>query len=463
MSKKFIPHEYQTIMIDFLVTTARCALWAGMGTGKTVSTLTALERIHSFIEPIYPVLVIAPLRVARTTWPDEVGKWDHLKHLRISDITGDLKERMSALNTPADIYTINYEQLEWLVKLYGKKWPFRVVVADESTKLKGFRTKQGGARARALGSVAWIYVTRFIELTGTPAPNGLKDLWGQSWFLDQGWRLGRSFKAFSDRWFQRAYNGFGLDPLYFAQEEIEERMKSICLTIDGADYFDLRDPIVNNIYIELPPKARKLYNDMEKEMFMQLREDGIEEDVEVFNAAARTMKCLQLANGAAYVGEGAKEYVKVHDAKIEAMESIIEEAAGMPVLVAYNFRSDKERLLKAFPKARLLDKKPSTIRDWNKGKIPILLAHPASAGHGLNLQDGSNIIAFFSHNWNLEEFQQIIERLGPTRQMQAGHDRPVFIHHIIARGTVEEDVMSRMEGKASTQTLLMRAMKRHKD
>jgi len=244
-----------------------------------------------------------------------------------------------------------------------------------------------------------------------------------------------------------------------AQKEIQDKLRDVCLTIEAKDWFDLKKPIINDIMVTLPPKARKHYKDMEKEMFTSL-DSGHE--VEAFNAAAKTQKCLQIANGAMYVGEGAIEWRELHKAKIEALDSIVEEAAGMPVLVAYNFRSDLARLLKAFPQGRHLDKNPQTIRDWNEGKIPLMFAHPASAGHGLNLQDGGNILVFFAVNWNLEEHLQIIERIGPTRQMQAGHDRPVFIHRILAKGTVDELVLERLETKREVQDILMDAMKRRR-
>jgi SNF2 family DNA or RNA helicase len=374
-------------------------------------------------------------------------------------ITGTEKERLAAVRSPAQIYTTNYEQLVWLVQFWGDKWPYTTVVLDESTKVKSFRLRQGGKRAQALGSIAHTRIKRLIELTGTPASNGLKDLWGQAWFLDAGARLGRTFTAFSQRWFQTARDGFGLVPMRHAQPEIQDKLRDVCLTIDAKDWFDLREPIINNIEVTLPPKARKHYKEMEKEMFTSL-ESG--HDVEAFNAAAKTQKCLQIANGAMYVGEGAQEWKEVHKAKLEALDSIVEEAAGMPVLVAYNFKSDLARLLKAFPQGRHLDKDPQTIRDWNAGKIPILFAHPASAGHGLNLQDGGNILVFFAVNWNLEEHLQIIERIGPTRQMQAGYDRPVFIHRILAKGTVDELVLERLETKREVQDILMAAMKRKK-
>lgn len=457
----FTPREYQRTIIDQVLDTPRCAAWAGMGMGKSVSTLTALD-ILEMVEP-GPTLVLAPLRVAASTWPDEAKKWEHLRNVEVSAVVGTLDERKAALKKPATIYTTNYEQIPWLVEHFGDKWPFRKVVADESTKLKSFRLRQGSVRAKALAKVAHCKVDRFIELTGTPSPNGLADLWGQAWFLDAGVRLGRSFEAFKARWFQSIQVGndrhaVRLDPLPFAQEQIEDRLRDLCLSLDARDYFDIAEPIVNTIRVELPAKARQLYRDMEREMFLSL-ECGAE--VEAFNAASKTMKCLQLANGAIYTDEQGT-WSEVHDAKLQALEEIIEEAAGMPVLVAYHFKSDLARLQRAFPKGRALDADPKTIRDWNAGKIPVLFAHPASAGHGLNLQDGGNILAFFGHNWNLEEFQQIIERIGPTRQAQAGHNRPVFIHHIVAADTVDELVMARRESKREVQDLLLEAMKRTK-
>lgn len=457
MRQAFTPRPYQGMIIDHILGSKRCAVWAGMGTGKTVATLTAIEAILMVEDG--PVLVVAPLRVATGTWPDEVLKWEHLRGMNIVAITGTEKERVEAIRSPAQVYTTNYEQLVWLVAYWGDRWPYRTVVLDESTRVKSFRLRQGGKRAQALGSIAHTRINRLVELTGTPASNGLKDLWGQAWFIDAGNRLGRTFTAFSQRWFQTARDGFGLEPMRHAQKEIQDKLRDVCLTIEAKDWFDLKEPIINDIMVTLPPKARKHYKDMEKEMFTSL-DSGHE--VEAFNAAAKTQKCLQIANGAMYVGEGAIEWRELHKAKIEALESIVEEAAGMPVLVAYNFVSDLARLLKAFPQGRHLDKNPQTIRDWNEGKIPLLFAHPASAGHGLNLQDGGNILVFFAVNWNLEEHLQIIERIGPTRQMQAGHDRPVFIHRILAKGTVDELVLERLETKREVQDILMDAMKRRR-
>lgn len=459
--RQFTARPYGALITNHILDVVRCGVWAGMGMGKTVSTLNALDLLE-LAEP-GPALVCAPLRVAQSTWPDEAAKWAHLRNIAVTPIVGDVKAReravLRAFDFSASVFTINYENLPWLVDLLGRwkrPWPFRKIVADESTKLKGFRLRQGTQRARALGRVAHKHAAHFVELTGTPSPNGLQDLWGQAWYLDQGQRLGRTFDAFRQRWFRPSFDGYGIEPLPFAQEQIEDAMRDLCLSLDARDWFDLKEPIVNTIRVDLPAKARALYDDMEKAMFAQIGEH----EVEAFNAAAKTMKCLQLANGAAYVGEDGTQWAEVHDVKLQALDEVIEEAAGMPVLVAYHFKSDLARLLKAFPKGRQLDKDPQTLRDWNAGKIPVLFAHPASAGHGLNLQDGGNILVFFSVNWNLEEHQQIIERIGPTRQMQAGHDRPVFIRYILARDTVDEIVLARIETKREVQDLLLEALKR---
>lgn len=458
--KPYTPHAYQDSALDHILSGRRRALWAGMGLGKTVTTLTALH-ILELTEP-GPTLVLAPRRVAVSTWPDEAQKWDHLSDVEVSVVVGTPEERRAALRRQAMVYTINYDNLPWLVEHCGLRWPFRKVVADESTRLKSFRLRRGGIRARALAKLAHCKIDRFIELTGTPSPNGLQDLWGQAWFMDKGERLGYCFEAFKSRWFQYIQvgddrNATKLEPFPFAFEQITAKLADLCLTIDARDHFDLSEPIVSVRRVELPARARRLYRDMEKKLFVEL-EGGAE--VEAFNAASKTMKCLQLANGAIYTDDTRTAWAEVHDVKLQALEEIVEEAAGMPVLVAYHFKSDLARLLRSFPNGRALDQNPQTLRDWNAGKIPIMFAHPASAGHGLNLQDGGNILVFFGHWWDLEHYQQIIERIGPTRQLQAGHDRPVFIYHIIATDTVDEVVMARRDSKRGVQDLLLEAMKR---
>lgn len=453
--RTFTPHPYQRIAVDHMLDRPRCALWAGMGLGKTVSTLTALDSLFLAGESA-PALVLAPLRVARSTWPREVAKWDHLRHINVAPIIGSEQERRFALKHDVSVYTCNYENLPWLVEHFGDRWPFRTIIADEATRLKSFRLRQGGQRARYLGRVAHRYAKHFFELTGTPSPNGLADLWGQLWFLDQGQRLGRSFDAFRQRWFQKSFDGFSMDALPNAQEEIHARIADLCLTIDAKDWFDIDAPIRKTIYVDLPVKARKHYKEMEKQMFTEIDGHG----VEATHAAAKTMKCLQLASGFAWVDTAAGKWSGTHDEKLDALASIVEEANGAPILVEYHWVPSREQILRTFPKARFLSNDPKIEDDWNAGKIPMLVANAASAGHGLNLQDGGYILARYDHWWDLEQYDQILERIGPVRQTQAGHPRAVFDYHIVARDTVDELVMSRRESKRSVQDILLDAMKR---
>jgi len=470
--KDFNPHPYQRLMVDHIIDHPRCALFAGMGMGKTSASLMATSGLL-MAGSVRKPLVLAPLRVARSTWPDEVEKWRQFNGLRIQNITGPVEQRRDALHTKADIYTLNYEQLPWLIGELGDRWPFDLVIADESTRLKNVRSEQGGKRAATLRDATFQRTRRWVNLTGTPAPNGLQDLWGQIYFLDRGHRLGKSFSAFEERWFgyQRAKQAVAANKTYIkrivfphAQEEIQSKIKDICLTLDPKDWFDLDDPIVRPVLVKLPPESRRHYREMERQLFTEVKEQGIE----AFNAAGRDLKCLQIASGAMYIHPDvtddeqprAKHWVDLHDEKIEALRSIVEEAAGMPLLVAYHFKSDLIRLQRAFPKARVLDEDPATIDQWNAGEIPMLLSHPVSAGHGLNLQDGGNILVYFSHWWALEPRQQILERIGPMRQKQSGHERPVWVYNIVAEDTIDEDVILRIDSKKSVQEVLMDAMKR---
>jgi SNF2 family DNA or RNA helicase len=451
---------YQQLIIDHILEKERCNAFVPMGLGKTISTLQALSTLA--LVDASPTLVLAPLRVAQSTWPDEVKKWK--LDLPVTPIVGTAEQRAQALREDSAIFTINYENIPWLIDWYKynpRPWPFKTIVADEVTKLKGFRTRQGTKRAKALAEVAHKKVERWIGLTGTPAPNGLKDLWGPMWFVDGGQRLGKSFNSFTQRWFRKGYDGFGLEPLGNAQGEIQSLISDVCLSLDAKDYFNLSEPVRNKVVVDLPHKARKLYRDMEKKMFLELEGHLGPTEIEALNAASKTQKCLQLAAGAIYTDDK-RNWQEVHDAKIQALDDIIEEANGAPVLVAYNFKHDLARLLAAFPRGRVLGSDPATLRDWNAGKIPVLFVHPASAGHGLSLQDGGNILVFFSVNWNLEEHLQVIERIGPVRQAQSGYDRLVFIHYILANDTVDFDVMERLTSKRSVQDILMAAMKRRK-
>lgn len=476
----FTPWEYQRLIIEHESSTERSNVWAGMGLGKTVSTLTALEQLYHFGFETEPTLIVAPTRVAKFTWPDECAKWEHLRGMEVVPILGTPTQRAMALRRDASLFSINYENLPWLIDWFKhnpRPWPFGTCVADESTKLKStrisrqtsktgkeFLKKSGGSvRGRALAEVAHTKIHRWVNLTGTPAPNGLKDLWGQQWFVDAGERLGRSYSSFEQRWFQIVQGGRGYGtvvPLAHAQEQIQAALRDCTLSLDPADWFDLEEPIVRPIFVELPPKARAHYRDLERKMFTEIEGNS----VEARNAAGRSMKCLQLANGAVYKeddgGADVAPWAEVHDEKLQALEEIVEEAAGMPVLVAYHFKSDRARIMKAFAGAIDLSTDDG-LRAAKAGKGRLWLAHPASLGHGVDgLQEHSNIIAFFGHWWNLEEFQQIIERVGPMRQRQAGFRRPVFIYHILARDTVDEDVMERRKSKRAVQDILLESMKR---
>jgi SNF2 family DNA or RNA helicase len=464
---KFAPRPIQHPMIEFIHEHERCALWAGCGTGKTSGTLSALDGLYLAGET-EPTLVLGPLRVARDVWSDEAQRWSNLRHIEVQPIVGTPKEREAALrNTNASVFTINYEMIPWLIEKQGGRWPYKTIVADEASRLKSFRggfrrspkgklyyQGAGGQRARALGRVAHL-VKRFIELTGTPSSNGLEDLWGQAWFLDAGQRLGRTFEAFSQRYFTKGRDGYSLEPLPFTQETIQDLLRDICLSINPKDWYDLKEPVVNVIQVELPSKARGIYRQMEKEMFMQIENH----EIEAANAAGRTMKCLQICNGFAFTDEHAKEWADVHDVKIQALESIVEENSGAPVFVAYHFVPDLARLKEAFPDALDLSTKEG-LTAAKAGKGRIWLAHPASVGHGVDgLQEHCNTAVFYSQWWDLEAHDQFIERIGPMRQMQAGKDRPVFIHYLVARRTVDELVMARRETKRSVQDLLLDYMK----
>jgi SNF2 family DNA or RNA helicase len=424
LSQPFTPRPYQRLITEHELTLARGGVWAGMGTGKTAATLEAISALQ--LTESRPVLVLAPLRVAQSTWPDEARKWSSFSHLEVVPVVGDAKAREAALKRDAAVKTINYEMIPWLVEQCGDKWPFGMVVADESTRLKSFRLGgSGGKRARSIAKVAHKSTDRWVNLTGTPSPNGLIDLWGQSWFVDAGQRLGRTFGAFEQRWFTKQPRGsggfFATIPMPTAQEQIEDRLRDLHMTIDARDWFDLREPIVNIVKVTLPAKARRIYEDLEKEMFASIGEH----EIEAVNAGARTIKCLQLANGAIYHEGGG--FAEVHDAKLQALESITEEAMGASVLVAYHFKSDLARLQRAFPYGRVLDSNPQTIRDWNDGKIRLLFAHPESAGHGLNLQ------RWRQHSGLLRPLVELgrisaNHRAHRTRSPKAGRSRPAGIH-----------------------------------
>jgi SNF2 family DNA or RNA helicase len=459
-------------MTDFMRSTKRCALWAGMGIGKSSATLFTIDWLRLLGEiGNEPILIIGPMRVARDTWPEEIAKWENFKDLNMVALTGCTPEkRRDRLKSRADIFTINYELAEWLVEHYQEKWPFRIVVADESDRLKGLREKKGGtdlsktkkgasaSRAFQLARVAHNLTDRWINLSGYPAPAGLGDLWGQTWFLDRGKRLGATWGEFQRRYFRRKWSGYGMELIPYAEPIIHRELKDICLTVDPKDYFDLKEPIRTKIEVDLPPAARKIYKTMERDLYAKIEELGVE--LNALNAAVAIQKCLQLANGAVYTEH--PDWVPIHNAKLEALESVVHEAAGMPILVAYSFASDKTRILKAFSRAVDIST-PSGLRAFKAGDARLGVAHPKSMGHGIDgLQQVTNIACFFGHDWKTGERIQFIERIGPMRQLQAGLDRAVHIYDIVARDTEDEHVMEVHAGNGTMVEVLLRAMKRGK-
>jgi len=475
MGKILTPSPPQIPMIQFMRKVPRCGLWAGMGIGKTSAVLLVLDMMQLLgeIDDKYPVLVIGPARVARDTWSDEVAKWENFAHFKVVPLSGTPAERSAKLKQKAHIFTISYELLPWLVEQWLAKWPYRVVIADELERLKGFREKAhhekrfksghigtdktgaSGKRAYAIGRIAHNLTDRWINLGGTPAPAGLKDLWGSTWFLDRGERLGRTFTAFKERWFRLKWSGTGIEPLPFAEAQIHGALADICLTVDPKDYFDLKTPIVNHIAVKLPPKARALYDKLEKEMFVKL-ESGA--DINALTQAGLTNKCLQMANGAMYTTH--PQWEETHRAKIEALESVVSESGGMPLLVQTSFKSDKARILATFRGSVDLSTS-SGLERFKRGDSPMGLAHPDSLGHGIDgLQHVTNQLVRFGHVWKFGPTTQMLERIGPMRQLQAGLDRNVFIHNLVAEDTLDENVLEAHVNNYTVQEALLLAMNR---
>lgn len=457
--RQYTPRAFAPLAMSHMANVERCALWARPGMGKSVLTMTHLDLLHNVWGEDAPTLVLAPLRVARDGWATEAAKWQHLSGLEVVPVIGDVKQRAAALRRDAQVFTTNYENTVWLrdhFKDAGKAWPFRTVVPDECTKVKGFRLRQGGVRAQALAGVAHKDVKRWINLTGTPASNGLEDLWGQTWFLDAGQRLGRTFSAFRDRWFRpvRAGQFHQWRAAEHAADEIHARLADICLTLDPRDWFDLKEPIVNVVEVTLPTAARAKYREMERELFTMIGKF----EVEAVSAAAKYGKCLQMAGGAVYLEDGV-QWVEVHQEKLDALEELVEATGDDPLLVSYQFKHELERLLRRFPDALDLSKADNMAAAM-AGKGKLWLGHPASMGHGVDgLQEHCNTVVFFAQDPNLEYHDQILERVGPMRQFQSGKDRPVFLHYLVAKGTIDEVEMARRASKRSVQDELMNYMK----
>lgn len=444
MRYRYDLHEYQKRAIQFIIDAKRCALWLDMGLGKTTSTLTAISDLQDSFA-VDKVLVIAPLRVANTVWKQEAAQWHHLTHLDVAICTGTERNRMSVLQRDAHIYVINRENVEWLVNYYRKKWPFDCVVIDESSSFKNATSKRFKALKKILSMTEYM-----VLLTGTPSPNGLLDLWSQTYLIDQGEALGRTMTAFKQRYFETDYMGYKHSPRAGSPERIYELLAPMTISMSAADYLELPDRIDLIESVQLPPAAMKSYQVFEDTLLAQLP-DG--EMVEAMNAAVLANKLLQNANGALYT-DTLGNWSEVHSAKLDALVDLVEQNSNENLLIAYNYKSDLERIQAKFPTARTLDKNPQTVVDWNTGRIKMLLAHPASAGHGLNLQHGGSMIIWFAMNWSLELYQQFNARL--HRQ---GQSKPVRIVHMVVTNTIDERVMAVLASKDKSQSALLTALK----
>jgi SNF2 family DNA or RNA helicase len=437
-------HAYQRKAIDFVLRERRCMLALDMGLGKTTSTLTAIsDMLDGFM--VNKVLVIAPLRVANSVWAQETRLWEHLRHLRVSVCTGSDKARRGALALDADVYVINRENVPWLVENYGSKWPFDFVVIDESSSFKSASSKRFKALRKMLP-----HIDAMVLLTGTPSPNGLLDIWPQMYLIDYGERLGRTLTGYKHRFFEADYFGRKFEIRPGSADKIHALLSDKVVHMNAEDYLDMPARLDLTVGVDLPPEAMAGYLDFERTMLAEI--DG--EEVEATTAAVLANKLLQYANGALYT-DSAGSWSETHATKLDALADIVEDNPGETVLVAYNYKSDLERLVARFPQARVLDKKQETIDAWNRGEIPMLLAHPASAGHGLNLQKGGALCVWFGLNWSLEYYQQFNARL--HRQ---GQQRPVRIAHIVSNDTIDQRVLSVLRNKDATQKSLLNALKR---
>lgn len=455
---KFKPHDYQSYCIEYIKTHPVAALFLDMGLGKTAITLTAVRDLVLDDLVVSKVLVIAPLRVARDTWPAEVQKWDHLADLDVSVIVGDLKTRTAALNHRAMIYIINRENVKWLVEYYeknGLRWDFDCVVIDELSSFKNYQSQ----RFKWLRKVR-PFVKRWIGLTGTPTSNGLMDLWAEIGILDGGERLGRFIGRFRDSYFKAGSMNpstgviFSYVPRKGAEQQIYERISDITISMKVLDYLKMPECIYVNHEVVMDARERKLYDQLKTDLIIPT-DDG---DIDAANAAALSNKLLQMSNGAVY--DENKEPRFIHSRKLEMLEDMIEAANGQPVLVAYWFKHDRTRIIQHLAKAgydgsQVRDLKSSEdISGWNAGKIPIALIHPASAGHGLNIQEGGHILIWFGLTWSLELYQQANARL-----WRQGQRETVTIHHIVTKDTVDEDVLAALASKDVTQEKLIAAVK----
>ena len=446
---EFKPHAYQQRAINRVIYQNNVGLFLSMGLGKTVITLTAIRELMFNRFDITRVLVIAPKRVAEDTWTREHAKWDHLEGMKVIAVTGSREERIRALEEEADVYVIGRDLTVWLIEHYQaqkKGWPFDMVVIDELSSFKNPQAKRFRALRKAMPATK-----RVVGLTGTPSPNGLMDLWAEMYLLDRGERLGRTLTQYREEYFRPGMrNGFIVykwEPRKGSQEKIEAKLADLCVSMSAEDYLQLPERIDNVIPVKLTEQQQKRYRTMEEDQLLQLPEDDA---VVALSAGAVMNKLLQMANGCVYTEGGHVE--KIHERKLDALEEIIETTAE-PVLVFYSFRHDLDAIKARIPKAVELDGQQG-IEAWNKGQTQVLLAHPASVGYGLNLQEGGHVIVWYGLTWSLELYQQANARL--HRQ---GQEKPVIIHHLITEGTVDEDVLRALQHKDTSQRALLAALR----
>ena len=443
---KYIPHDYQTYATKFIEEHPVAAVLLDMGLGKSVITLTAIKNLCLDTFEVQKILVIAPLRVARDTWKAELEKWEHLRCIKYSVAVGTEAERKAALQKPANLYIINRENVGWLIEQSGLPFDYDMVVIDELSSFKSHQAK----RFRSLMKVRPT-VKRMVGLTGTPSSNGLMDLWAEFRLLDMGKRLGRFITHYRDEFFRPdKRNGqviFSYKPKDGAEEEIYRRISDITISMKSTDFLQMPECVINEVDVSLSDKEMKMYNGLKKDLVLAISN----KEIDAVNAGALSNKLSQMANGAVYDVD--KNYIEIHDRKLDALEDLIEQANGKPVLVAYWFKHDLERIKKRFTVREI--KTSKDIADWNKGSIPVAVIHPASAGHGLNIQEGGSTLIWFGLTWSLELYLQTNARL--WRQGQKS--KTVVIHHIITKGTTDERIMKALRTKETTQDALMDAVK----
>lgn len=443
---KYVPHDYQTYATKFIEEHPVAAVLLDMGLGKSVITLTAIKNLCLDTFEVQKILVIAPLRVARDTWKAELEKWEHLRCIKYSVAVGTEAERKAALQKPANLYIINRENVGWLIEQSGLPFDYDMVVIDELSSFKSHQAK----RFRSLMKVRPT-VKRMVGLTGTPSSNGLMDLWAEFRLLDMGKRLGRFITHYRDEFFRPdKRNGqviFSYKPKDGAEEEIYRRISDITISMKSTDFLQMPECVINEVEVSLSDKEMKMYDGLKKDLVLAIAN----KEIDAVNAGALSNKLSQMANGAVYDVD--KNYIEIHDRKLDALEDLIEQANGKPVLVAYWFKHDLERIKKRFTVREI--KTSKDIADWNKGSIPVAVIHPASAGHGLNIQEGGSTLIWFGLTWSLELYLQTNARL--WRQGQKS--KTVVIHHIITKGTTDERIMKALRTKETTQEALMDAVK----